>query len=167
MDSKDIPWFMLIFFKYFWALAIVITCINAVIMGFYMKQGSAKERLKMMLGSAFWLNVPWIVMGIGSTIGKVPTFFHFFRPRDGNPFVLAWWASVAVVYLIGSYWIFIGRGAEKLANSGVIRYRSMGKTSTVSSEKGAKLVFLLLLTPALIAGIIMWSVDIPIPPFSK
>jgi hypothetical protein len=132
-----------------------------------MKQASARERLKMMLGSAFWQNVTWIVMGIGLTIGKVPTFFHYFRPRDGNPYVLAWWASIAAVFIIGSYWIYIGQGAAKLAASGVIRYRFIKETKIISSETGVKLYFLLLLVPLLIAGIIIWSVDIPIDPLVK
>jgi hypothetical protein len=164
MNNDNIPQFMLILFKYFWALAIALGCFSAVWMSFHMKQASAKERLKMMLGSAFWMNVPWIVMGIGSTIGGVPTFFHFLRPKDGNPFVLAWWASVVAVYVIASYWIFIGQGAAKLAKYEVIRYGFIGKTSTIRSEKGVKLYFLLFLTTVLIAGIILLLGDIPIPP---
>jgi hypothetical protein len=154
-------------FKYFWALLIALGCFSAVWMSFQMKEATVKERLKMMLGSAFWQNVPWIVMGIGSTIGGVPTFFHFFRPKDGNPFVLAWWASVAAVFIIGSYWIFIGQGAAKLAKYEVIKYGFIWKTSTISSEKGVKLYFLLFLTTVLIIGIIVWLGDVTIPPFAK
>jgi hypothetical protein len=168
MNNDNVSQFMLILFKYFWAVVIAIDCIGAVMTSFYMKQAPAKERLKMMLGWAFWTNVPWIVMGIGSTIGGVPTFFHFFRPKDGNPFVLAWWASVAAVFIIGSYWIFIGQGAAKLAEYGVIRYRFIGKPSIVLNEKGIKLYFLLVLTTVLIIGIIVWLGDVQIPPpFAK
>ena len=167
MNNDNVSRFMLILFKYFWALLIAVGCYSAVWMSFHMKDATVKERLKMMLGSAFWQNVPWIVMGIGSTIGGVPTFFHFFRPKDGNPFVLAWWASVAAVFIIGSYWIFIGHGAAKLAKHGVLTYRLIGKPPTVLSETGIKLYFLLSLTTVLIIGIIVWLGDVQIPPFAK
>jgi hypothetical protein len=168
MNNDNVSQIMLILFKYFWALLIAVNCFSAVWMSFYMKEASVKERLKMMLGSAFWQNVPWIVMGIGSTIGGVPTFFHFFRPKDGNPFVLAWWASVAAVFIIGSYWIFIGQGAAKLAKHGVITIRFIRKPPTVLGETGIKLYFLLFLITVLIIGITVWVGDVTIPPpFAK
>jgi hypothetical protein len=37
-------------------------------------------------GILTWGNIPWIVMGIGLMVGGVPSMFHFFRPRDGNPY---------------------------------------------------------------------------------
>jgi hypothetical protein len=156
-----------IILKYIWGIAIAGGCVGAFIMGLRMKETTTKARLKMMLGAAFWLNVTWIVMGIGFTIGGVPSIWNYLRPRDGNTFVLVWWASVLALYIIGSYWIFLGQGAAKLAKSGVIRYRSAGKTTTVSSEKGIKLIFLLNLAGAIIFAAVVWFVNIPLPPYVK
>ncbi len=136
-------------------------------MGLYMKDTPAKERLKIMLGAAFWLNVPWFVMGIGSTIGGVPSIFHYFRPRDGNPFVLSWWGSVFTLWIISLYWIFIAGGAAKLAKYGVLKYHSFGKTTVVRSETGVKLIFLMCLAGGIIFAAVMWLVDIPLQPFVK
>jgi hypothetical protein len=156
-----------IILKYIWAIAIAGGCVGAVIMGLSTKETTTKERLKMILGAAFWLNVTWIIMGIGFIIGGVPSIWNYLRPRDGNPFVLVWWTSVLALYIIGSYWIFLGQGAAKLAKAGVIQYRSAGKTMTVSSEKGIKLIFLLNLAGVIIFAAVVWFVNIPLPPYVK
>src|ERR1700749_3021869 len=37
--------------------------------------------------------VPWLVMGAGVLFGGVPGVWNYFRPQDGDPFVIAWIAS--------------------------------------------------------------------------
>jgi len=109
------------------------------------------------------MNLPWIVMGIGCTIGGVPTVFHFCRPRDGNPFVIAWWVILFIEYILGFYWIFFCKGAEKIAKFGMISYQALWKTGNISSPKMVKLVCLLFLIGGLIAAISMWVKEIPLP----
>jgi hypothetical protein len=88
-----------IFIQYFWAIAILVTCLNVLFFKGRSKSVIAEdpealqEFKKLMRGYLFWMNLPWIVMGIGCTIGGVPTVFHYLRPRDGNPFVIAWWVT--------------------------------------------------------------------------
>ncbi len=53
-------------------------------------------------------------MGLGLELGGVPGFFSYFRPRDGNPYVLTFIASVVMLWILGFYWIFTRRGAEFL-----------------------------------------------------
>ena len=53
-------------------------------------------------------------MGIGIELGDVPSMFSYFRPRDGNPFVLAWFCVVIMLWILGFYWLFARRGAEFL-----------------------------------------------------
>ncbi|MGA2093669.1 MAG: hypothetical protein ABSH16_09720 [Sedimentisphaerales bacterium] len=156
-----------IILKYIWVIAIAGSSVCAVTIGLRMKETTTKERIKMMLGTAFWLSVTWLIMGIGFIIGGVPSIWNYLRPRDGNSYVLVWWASVLVLYIIGSYWIFVGQGAAKLAKSGAIQYRSAGKTMTVSSEKSIKLIFLLDLAGAIIFTAVVWFVNIPLPPNVK
>lgn len=165
MDNENIPKIVLMLPEYFWIIAIAVTCLNAFMIGYFMKKATAHDRIKVALGAAFWLNVPWIVMGFGSTIGGVPSIWHYFKPRDGNPFVLAWWAAILAVYVISSYWIFIGNGAAKLAWIGQMYDDSV--KSAIRSELGVKIVFLLMLTGGIIAGVAMWFEVIPLPSLSK
>ena len=55
---------------------------------------------------------PWLVMGLGVWVGGVPTLWHFFNPRRGNPWVLAWWGVVIGINLLLFLWIFFRDGAE-------------------------------------------------------
>src|SRR5437867_2948756 len=82
--------------RYFWAIAIFVTCVNVV----SLKRRSrrhieanpelAKGYATLIRGYLLWMNIPWVVMGLGCTIGGIPAVWYFFRPRDGNPYVLAW-----------------------------------------------------------------------------
>ena len=60
-------------------------------------------------------------MGVGRVAGGVaPT--AYFRPRDGNPFVLAFFASVVLLWIAGVYWICFRGGAEMLVeHPGLLR----------------------------------------------
>ena len=61
-----------------------------------------------------WGNIPWVVMAAGYLFGGVPSLFHYFRPLDGNTFVLAFFASVFFVWTMGTYWLVFGGGAEMI-----------------------------------------------------
>ena len=102
-------------------------------------------------------------MGVGCTIGGVPSLWYYFRPRDGNPFVLAWWLSVLILYVLTVYWIFFNKGAEKLARNRVISFYRFGEVSFISNPTIIKLLFLLCIAGGLVAGAVMWAVDMPIP----
>jgi hypothetical protein len=62
-----------------------------------------------------WGNLPWIVMGIGCVFGGIPSVFAYFRPRGGNPYVIAFYASVVLFWLLSTNWIVFRGGAEMLA----------------------------------------------------
>jgi hypothetical protein len=161
--------FIKIISKYFWVAAILMTCINV----FMFKRRpipdnenspeASEDYDKLIRGYLFWMNLPWIVMGIGCTIGGVPTVFHYCRPRDSDPFVLAWWGSVLILHALGVYWMFFCKGAEKLAKYRMISYSSFGSVECMSSPSRIKLVFLLCLTGGIIAAITMWTTNIQLP----
>jgi hypothetical protein len=65
-------------------------------------------------GYLLWSNLPWLVMGLGILSGQVPSIFDFLRPAEGNAFVLGWWGLMAGLLCLGTYWIFVGGGAEML-----------------------------------------------------
>ena len=39
---------------------------------------------------------------------------RIFHPRDGNPFVLAWFGVVTMIWILGFWWLFARSGAEFL-----------------------------------------------------
>ena len=77
---------------------------------------------RLFYGVLFWGNLPWFVMAIGIELGGVPDMFAYFRPRNDNPFVLAWFGIVIALWLLGFYWLFARRGAEFLVeHPGLLR----------------------------------------------
>jgi hypothetical protein len=54
------------------------------------------------------------VMGWGILTGGVPNVWYFLQPQSGNPYVLAWFASVFAVALWFTFWVFFLEGAEKV-----------------------------------------------------
>jgi hypothetical protein len=98
-----------------------------------------------------YLNIPWLVMGIGTVFGRVPSIFSFFRPRDGNLFVLAFHATIIVLWILGIRWIYIKGGAEFL-----IKYPGVFNRE-LQSSKFIKVYFGLALVVGLMGMIIMWA----------
>jgi hypothetical protein len=85
--------FIVLLFRYFWLVFIVVTCANAAmwwrraqaVIAQHPERRESYRRL--VLGFVVWGNLPWVVMGLGIVIGGVPTVFHYFNPRNG-PFVV-------------------------------------------------------------------------------
>lgn len=81
---------------YFWAIALLMTCINFSVMSLRARRHAASHpelaagyRI-LLRGYVFWISLPWLVMAAGCTVGGVPSVWHYFRPGDHNPYVLAW-----------------------------------------------------------------------------
>ena len=80
---------------------------------------------KLLCGVLIWGNVPWIIMGLGCLVGGVPSVFHYARPRDGNPFVWAFFASGLLILALGTYWLFAAGGAEMIIrHPGLVEHRT-------------------------------------------
>jgi hypothetical protein len=101
-------------------MLVAVTLANALVLKFrsrdYIRQrpGLTRGYQQLFLGVLFWGNLPWLVMGTGIELGGVPSMFSYLRPRDGNPFVLAWFCVVVMLWILGFYWLFARRGAEFL-----------------------------------------------------
>jgi hypothetical protein len=52
-------------------------------------------------------------MGVGQLTGSTPTVWHYFRPQDGNPFVLAFFAAAFAYSCVFAGWVFLAGGAQK------------------------------------------------------
>ena len=154
----------------FWIVLIAATCANAI----YFKKCSkvfvdADPSLStgystLFKGYLIWMNIPWIVMGIGCTIGKVPSAWQYFNPQNGNPYVLAWFASVFLLWILGTYWLFLKGGAETLAkHPGIIQFNTLGGSKDITSPSVIKLLWCACLLGGILGMAIMWTQDIPIP----
>ena len=158
--------------KYFWIVAIIVTGINLIIFRKraqkYIKENPQleEEYAALFRGFLFWMNIPWIIMGIGCTIGGVPSIWHYFRPRDSNPYVLAWFGSVFLMWILGTYWLFLRGGAEKLAqHPGMLELRYGFKRKDITNPALIKTFWVLALAGGIVAFVLMWSLQFPIPTF--
>ncbi len=58
--------------------------------------------------------LPWLVMGAGQMTGSTPTVWYYFRPQDGNVFVIGWLAVVFAISCLFAWWVFVAGGAKKV-----------------------------------------------------
>src|SRR5689334_4197226 len=69
---------------------------------------------RLIYGITFWMNLPWMVMGVGCTVGGVPSIFEYFFPGRGDPFVWAFWVVLFAEFLLLGYWALWCGGAEAM-----------------------------------------------------
>lgn len=150
--------------KWFWALCIAGTFVNAGIFRFRAQRhirenpDLADGYTTLIRGLVIWGNIPWIVMGIGCLFGGVPSALHFFRPRDGDPFVLAFFASAFLIWIMGTYWMLFRGGAEMLVkHPGLLN-------ADFKNPLMLKLLWLLCLAGGVLGVTMMFITDIPLPP---
>jgi hypothetical protein len=99
---------------------IAVTIVNALIFRARSQRHIAKDPSleegyrKLFWGLLIWGNLPWVIMGLGCLVGGIPSVFHYFRPPDGNTFILAFFASIFLIWILGTYWLFVRGGAEML-----------------------------------------------------
>ena len=104
----------------FWLIVVLVTSINFLAFKDkakkYIKQDQALsvDYEKLFQHYFFWFNMPWIIMGIGLVTGGVSDVVYYFRPQDGNPFVLVWYVSIFSLWVVGTYWLIFKEGAEML-----------------------------------------------------
>jgi hypothetical protein len=143
--------------KWFWLFFIVVSFINAVIFQLRAKEQTrrrpelAEGYHKIIRGFITWGNLPWIIMGVGIMLGGVPGIFEYFRPADGNPYVIAFYGSVFFVWILGTYWIFIKKGAEMLVSHPGLFNRDF------SSPTAVKLIWLLMVAAGIAAVVMFYS----------
>lgn len=144
-------------FNYFWVLLIFASVFNA----FYLKIRSKKFIEKqpelqegydqLFKGELIYLNIPWVVAGIGMIFGGVSDFFSFFRPRDGNLFVIAFHLTIIALWALTIWWIYFKSGAEFLIKyPGVFNY-------DIKSPVLMKILVGVMLAGGIMAMISMWS----------
>jgi hypothetical protein len=155
--------------KYFWLVAIACTAGNLSLFKRrarkYIEENPDLEKgyASLFRGYLLWMNIPWLIMGLGRTVGGVPTVWHYFRPRDGNPFVLIWFGSVLALWIIGTYWLFFKEGAEMLArHPGMLEFSGGFKTLDMTNPASIKTLWLLILAGGIAGFASMWFMETPI-----
>ena len=142
-----------------WIVFVLATCANAV----YFRVRSREQPeladgyTALIRGWLLWGNLPWLVMAVGLETGHVPSFWYYLRPRDGSPYVLAWYGCVVALWLLGFYWIFLRGGAEMLAkHSRIFR-------GDLSNPAKVKLMYLLCVAGGVAGLTFLFVMDVPIP----
>jgi len=149
--------------KVFWVIAIGVTCVNALILRSRARKEIARNPeladgyAQLFRGYLVFLNIPWLVMGVGIIVGGTPGVFDYFKPRSGNPYVVAFHVTVFVLWALAIFWIYIAGGAEFLVRyPGVMNY-------DIKSPLALKLLFALGLLGGMVAEFMMWSGRLPVP----
>jgi hypothetical protein len=79
-------------------------------------------------------SIPWLIMGCGQTFGHVPTIWYYFRPQDGNPYVIGWFASIFVLWIFFCLWVLFAEGAKKVKELHLMMVLGMRNKITVSEN---------------------------------
>jgi len=150
--------------NWFWAVCIAVTFFNAGVFRARARQHIAEnpELLEgyrtITKGFVTWGNLPWVVMGVGCVFGGVHSVFDFFRPRDGNAFVLAFFVSVFLLWVLGTYWLAFRCGAEMLVkHPGLLNVN-------LKSTRAVMVYWFLSLAGGVVAVVLMFLRTMPLPP---
>ncbi|MBI5354725.1 MAG: hypothetical protein HZB50_18945 [Chloroflexi bacterium] len=121
MSSPELPFPFSIIFKHGWVLFIGFTLINAFTLKFrskkYIEQNPALEEgyEKLFRGYVIFMNLPWVVLGIGMIFGRFNSLFDvMFGFRSGNIFTLLFLGTVIALWILSVIWIYFLNGAEFL-----------------------------------------------------
>lgn len=137
------PDFFHLISEYFWAVALVFSAFNY----WKAKQGAMNSVSPSLIVEAqvYLRNfaiagaLPWVIMGIGQLTGTTPTVWYYFRPQDGNIFVLAWLAVIFVLSFTFAWWVFLAGGAKKVVEYNLLA--AVGQSSAKSSSESMVKVF--------------------------
>ena len=151
--------------KIFWSIAIGVTCVNA-----YLLRSRARKEIErnpelaegyaqLIKGYLVFLNIPWLVMGLGIIVGGTRGVLDYLDPRSGNPYVIAFHVTGFILWALAIFWIYISGGAEFL-----VRYPGVMNVD-IKSPLVLKLLLALMLTGGMAAEIAIWSGRLPVRNF--
>jgi len=147
--------------KIFWLMAIGFTCVNAFILRSRAKAQIARNPEleegydKLFKGYLIFMNLPWLMMGIGIILGRAESLVDYTNPRVGNPYVIAFHLVLVVLWALTIFWIYLGGGAEFLVrHPGAFNH-------DIQSPLVVKLLFALMLFGGVIGEILMWTRMVP------
>lgn len=158
-------------FKYAWVLFIVVNFINAFIMRrrvnpYIELNPELKEGYdKLFKNFLIYGNIIWIIVAIGDLTGQTKSIFDFLSPAQFNPIVLLFHVAVIVLWIVGSYWVFLNNGAEFLVKHPGFFNNGVPGNSNPLNKNTVKLFWTLIIVGGIVGEIMMWKTSIPIKKF--
>ncbi|SEP57023.1 hypothetical protein [Flavobacterium urocaniciphilum] len=163
---------MEIVFKNFWILFILFTIINVFIIKKkvekYIVDNPEKENGYKLIIKNFLIFsiIPWVIIGIGNSLGLTNSVFEYLQPAKMNPIVLIFHFSIIMIWIMLFRFIFFKNGAKFLENHpGVITIKSIGNVNENPSEKTIKFFIAITLIGGIVGMTLMWFIEIPFPNF--
>lgn len=156
--------------NWMWAIAIAFVLINVAVwwgtaVPSWRRDPSRKRGdQKLLLGFAVVLSLPFLIMGAGAMSKDRLTVWHFFRPQDGNPYVLSFFVYLFSFALIFAIWVWFFGGAKFMSwHVGVFRgLRVTGRSIPLEvGEWTVKAFSLVLLVVYALATMFMMEMEMP------
>ena len=104
----------------FWVIALGFALVNywrarrALVLNSPDRGSTLENSLRSLRGLAWATFSPWLLMGIGQLSGLVPSIWYYFRPQDGNPFVVLWFVAMFLMSASFAWWLFFAGGASRV-----------------------------------------------------
>ena len=148
--------------RYFWLICILIAGINYVFAARREEESGFDVEARRRYLAWFWglSTIPWIVLGVGQLTGNIRNVWSVFRPRDGNPYVWAFYASILLVYLVSAHWVLFRGGARIAADLRLLRFHGPGVQGAVS-EFWIRIIAIAALPFFALWLWMMWKMDVP------
>jgi len=154
---------MQIVFRHFWIVFVLVTLANGAT---WWHRGRRHRERDPSLASGYrslvggfvtWGNLPWVVMGAGILFGGVPSIFHYFDPKSSNPFVIAFFGSIFLLWVLGTHWLFARGGAEL-----IVRHPGLTEPETISPGR-IKLLWIVGVAGGIAGVAVMYARDFQPP----
>lgn len=136
-----------------WIIFIIITFFNVNILKkrtrkYIDKDPKLEEGYKKYFRNYLILfNIPWVIMGVGNTLGMTEHVFEYLSPAPFNPMVYILHIYIIIVCVLGIKWIYFSNGAEFLeSHPGLTRKTSMEGEKNMSAGEIRVIIPLILLT---------------------
>ncbi len=147
---------------YFWLICLAVLGLNAGIWrwrsrGHIARDPSLAEGYRSLInGMVKYGSIPFVIMGLGALSGGAPSIRDYFRPQDMNPYVLAFFGSVVLLWILCTWWLFARGGAETMArHPGLIQPH-------IDSPRLLKVLWALGLVGGVAGLVSMFYADIPV-----
>ncbi len=150
--------------RYIWALIIIYSYFNISAPKPLLETWENDEKIideykSLRKNILLTINIPWIIMGLGILSGDVPSVWRFFGPSNGDPFILLFFISAALVWIGALYWTFMSNGAEKVAKYQLFSLIFIGKRKEITAS-GFKLYLVLMVIVSIITTLMMFTQNV-------